>query len=576
MESTANIPKDESSKEGENRMSLSEQVSDASKSNEPSTNENLNFVDSSRNEETSSARSEGEARPSSENLAEINVAIDGDNKILVASPGIANSENSPAENKNYNGTNITSSKPKMTSSASSTSSSSNALPDPSRTNGPAAEAKKIKGTVCVTGATGFLASHIIQQLLLAGYRVHATIRSMKDPLALRSVKQLAYVPKSSRMDAKKKSRKRFNPKKTWKFATMKEVPAAGSGDEKSGENGAERGKKDDRTQEEQEEKDDGEEQEQEQEEAEAEAEEGEFFHNFSSRLLVFEGADLCVKKSFEAAIRDCDYVIHCAAPALSAPLDSGSSSSSSSAMKEQIDAVYKGTHGLMQAIQAHGPKVKRLVITGAASVIAGASSSASTMLCSEKDWNHSIAPSDVFTLTKRATEEAAWNFMRTNGRQFLENDALEEVLRKDPSAGQSFPPLRFDLVVIHPGAMLGPPVLAGGGTAGGTGSKLNPSLRLFVDMAHGKHYRGIPHVELAVVDVRDCARAHVAAIAAASSGLTAPSGRYILVNESLSLMQLVDKLRFVFPEFPLPKVGGKSFIIVPPPPLHWLIRSDFP
>lgn len=33
-----------------------------------------------------------------------------------------------------------------------------------------------KGTVCVTGGTGFIASHLIMKLLHCGYNVRATVR----------------------------------------------------------------------------------------------------------------------------------------------------------------------------------------------------------------------------------------------------------------------------------------------------------------------------------------------------------------------------------------------------------------
>jgi nucleoside-diphosphate-sugar epimerase len=37
-----------------------------------------------------------------------------------------------------------------------------------------------KGTVCVTGATGYVASWLIMRLLQHGYSVHATVRSHHD------------------------------------------------------------------------------------------------------------------------------------------------------------------------------------------------------------------------------------------------------------------------------------------------------------------------------------------------------------------------------------------------------------
>ena len=35
-------------------------------------------------------------------------------------------------------------------------------------------------TVCVTGASGFIASHCVQQLLATGYTVHGTVRSLEN------------------------------------------------------------------------------------------------------------------------------------------------------------------------------------------------------------------------------------------------------------------------------------------------------------------------------------------------------------------------------------------------------------
>ena len=43
----------------------------------------------------------------------------------------------------------------------------------------------------VTGATGYIASHIIQQLQQDGQRVRATVRSTEDEEKLKPIKELA-------------------------------------------------------------------------------------------------------------------------------------------------------------------------------------------------------------------------------------------------------------------------------------------------------------------------------------------------------------------------------------------------
>lgn len=44
--------------------------------------------------------------------------------------------------------------------------------------------------VLVTGASGYLASHVVQQLLQDGYQVRGTVRSLTNPLKVDPLKKL--------------------------------------------------------------------------------------------------------------------------------------------------------------------------------------------------------------------------------------------------------------------------------------------------------------------------------------------------------------------------------------------------
>jgi uncharacterized protein YbjT (DUF2867 family) len=45
--------------------------------------------------------------------------------------------------------------------------------------------------VLVTGASGYLASHCVQQLLVAGYRVRGTVRDVKNAKKIDPIRKLA-------------------------------------------------------------------------------------------------------------------------------------------------------------------------------------------------------------------------------------------------------------------------------------------------------------------------------------------------------------------------------------------------
>jgi len=59
--------------------------------------------------------------------------------------------------------------------------------------------KPSKGRVCVTGANGFIASHLVKMLLERGYVVHATVRSLADAEKVGHLKKMPGAPDNLRL-----------------------------------------------------------------------------------------------------------------------------------------------------------------------------------------------------------------------------------------------------------------------------------------------------------------------------------------------------------------------------------------
>src|SRR5690606_36717465 len=78
-------------------------------------------------------------------------------------------------------------------------------------------------------------------------------------------------------------------------------------------------------------------------------------------------------------------------------------------------------------------------------------------------------------------------------------------------------------------------------------------------LGSGQLRTGVPDLRYGVVDVRDVARAHLLA-----AFEPAAEGRYILVNEVLSMLAIANILRQGFPRYPLPRMRV-------PKPVVWAI-----
>lgn len=211
-------------------------------------------------------------------------------------------------------------------------------------------------------------------------------------------------------------------------------------------------------------------------------------------------ADLDKPETWVEAVKSCRYVFHMASPF-------PNPSSRQPTEEELIRPAVDGTVSVLKACVEAGC-VKRVILTSSIAAIScgqfGHPDKSVDYLYSEKDWSvESNCP--PYEKSKLLAEKAAWDFMKK-----LEEDKV------------------FELVVMNPGYVQGPfdNISSGAG-----------SIVLCRDLLLGK-YAVIPEVYFPVVDVRDVAAAHVAALEKPE----AAGNRYVLVTETVSVKEVATIL----------------------------------
>jgi len=211
----------------------------------------------------------------------------------------------------------------------------------------------------------------------------------------------------------------------------------------------------------------------------------------AAERLELVSADLQAEGAYDAAVKDCEFVIHTASPFILTVKDS---------QRDLVDPAVKGTTNVLASCKKAGT-VKRVVLTS--SMAAVTDEPDTKHVYTEADWNEkSSLGRNPYYYSKTMAERAGWQFMT----------------EQKPS---------FDLVVINPYMVIGPSFT----------DALNPSNQIFVDVLNGV-YPGIMGVEWGFVDVRDVAHAHVLAMETPGAG-----GRNLCVNQSLPMRQVVEFLR---------------------------------
>jgi len=205
--------------------------------------------------------------------------------------------------------------------------------------------------------------------------------------------------------------------------------------------------------------------------------------------LTFAEADLLSDAGWDEAMVGCAYVMHVASPfTLAEPKDE----------QELITPAVEGTLRVIKAAQK--ADVRRLVLTSSTfAMIAGRV----TGRYGPDSWSNTDTNIGSYAKSKTLAERAAW----------------------DAVAGSE-----MELTVINPGAVYGPSL----------GAQVDgQSLALMTDMIGGKMPM-IPDIAMGMVDVRDVARLHVAAMTTAG----AAGERFIAAGaEPVSMTYFAEVLR---------------------------------
>ncbi|MES0881146.1 NAD-dependent epimerase/dehydratase family protein [Roseibium sp. SCP14] len=227
----------------------------------------------------------------------------------------------------------------------------------------------------------------------------------------------------------------------------------------------------------------------------------------------FFKTDLLDEGSYAEAMRECSVVFHTASPF---------TVNVRNPKKELIDPAVKGTRNVLEtAIKT--PSVERVVVT----------SSCAAMYTDAMDCR--VAPGGVLT-------EDVWNTTASLSYQpYSYSKTLAEREAWKIAASQD----RFRLVTVNPSLVIGPAL---------SKKPTSESFNIIRQMGDGTMKQGAPKLGIGAVDVRDLAKAHLAA-----GFLEKAEGRHIVSGHNTNLLELGKSLiekygdRYPIPRKSLPK-----------------------
>ncbi|KAI3448866.1 hypothetical protein Pfo_005531 [Paulownia fortunei] len=227
------------------------------------------------------------------------------------------------------------------------------------------------------------------------------------------------------------------------------------------------------------------------------------FEGAKERLHLFQ-ADLTEDRSFDSIVDGCDGVFHTASPVLRSITDP---------QAELIEPAVKGTLNVLRSC-SRVACVRRVVVTSSIAAVNLNRNYQGPDVVVDETWfsdpEFCRETKKWYWLAKTMAEEAAWKYAEENG---------------------------INLLCINPGFVTGPLLQP----------TLNTSSYLILELLKGNEI--FPDYQF--VDVRDVAHAHILVFENPSA-----TGRYVLVETSISHSEVLHILHKLYPSLNLPNNGS--------------------
>lgn len=222
-------------------------------------------------------------------------------------------------------------------------------------------------------------------------------------------------------------------------------------------------------------------------------------HDPKAATIEFVAADLENDAGWAEAAAGCTYVQHIASPFPAVH------------PKDENELIRPARDGALRALRAaKAAGCKRVVLTSSVAAILYGHGDKRPAMADETLWSDPAgADNTPYTRSKTLAERAAWDYVNGEGKG-------------------------LELVTINPSGILGPALSA----------DVSTSLEIPIRLMNGKT-PGLPRLGFAMVDVRDVADAHVAAMETAA----AAGGRFIASSDFMWFTEAAGLLRAAFPAY---------------------------